>query len=171
MFRNLVRTIAFGVALIALPQIAGGIQITIGPADSFVFQNPDPRTATDFDVKLLTLTGPGIDVNASSGGDPFPNALFGGPKVDGGWGSMTFKGGPGVPSGGTYSMSFEGWPEGTMFDVTFSYPPPPNPLIKLLNFGNFPTDGYVYATPEPSSLALSAAGVFACIGIVRRRLL
>jgi hypothetical protein len=163
-------------AVVASPGLGFGFVITVSPDHpSYSFVNFTNVTAIDFDVKLLTLTGPGIDPEASSGGSPFPTTFFSGPPVGGGWGGVSFVtagGGSGVGPLEDYSISFPGWPDGTMFDVTFTYPPPPVPgIIELIQVGDYPTEGVILAVPEPSTWGMMFIGfapVSASRGIGRR---
>jgi hypothetical protein len=156
---------------------ADGLQITVSAGyDSFTFVNTSSQTAIDIQVTLVTTTGPGIDADASSGGEPFPDVYISGPPVDGGVGGLIFMvpGGPptnaGIPPGGGYTISFPGWPDGTVFDVEFSYPPPlgqTGPVLALQ--GSYTTEGYVYATPEPASVLLMGAGLAGLLWRRRRK--
>jgi len=165
--RNLITVL---ILIAAIPCTSSAVVITTNPgADSFVFTNLDPtRTATDFDVTLITVTGPGI--GDGNGGAPFPLAFIGLPKVDGGFGTIVYQGGPGIPPGGTYTHSFPGWPANTMFDVTFSYPPPPNPFVIRVDFqGDFPTEGSTDPVPEPPIGILVAPACLALLALNAKR--
>ena len=158
------RLARLSVLVLLAPVASVAVVITVNPGmDSFVFTNIDPtRTATDFDVKLITVAGPGI--GDGDGGAPFPFAFIGLPAVDGGFGHIVYQGGPGIPPGGMYTHSFPGWPANTMFDVEFSFPPPPNPLaIRLVSQGHFPTEGSTNSTPEPSATILVAFGLLGLV--------
>jgi hypothetical protein len=154
------------------PGLGFGLEITVSPDHpSYSFVNLAGVTAIDFEVKLVTLTGPGIDPEASSGGPPFPTTFFSGPPVDGGWGGLSFVtagGGSGVGPSDDYTISFPGWPDGTIFDVSFTYPPPPIPGIQLILVGDYPTEGVVLAAPEPSTWGMTVLG-FTTLGFAGYR--
>lgn len=160
--------VAFGLLWGGAGQGKAAVVITIQPGiDSFDFLNLSTRTATDFDITLVTITGPGI--GDGNGGPPFPFALIKGPKVDGGFQGIEYKGGPGIPPGGTYTHSFPNWPAGTRFVVDFTYPPPPIPGVMLLSAGHFPTEGFTSAAPEPSTLAIFGIGSLGLLSYRWRR--
>lgn len=118
------------------------------PPINWVFQNTQDLKATDVHISIRGSPGLFIDPR-SSGGAPFPNGrvgtvgddFFGRP-----YRSAIFQGPPGIPAGGSYGLSFPGWPVGTQFDVLFSYNNEdldvrsPGRVYQQLGFGLDPTD-------------------------------
>ena len=121
-----------------------------------------------------------IDFQGSSGGDEFPaKAGFGPPGFGNAATEVVFMGGgntsgKGVPIFGQYKMSFTGWPDGTMFDVKFSYSKlnitADVGVIAAAQFFDVPAN--IASVPEPSTLSifcLAAVMVFGGHGYYGRR--
>jgi hypothetical protein len=133
--------------------------------------------ADDFDVVLLTATGPRIDFNGSRGGPQFPaKAGFGPPGFGNAATEVEFIGdvtqGIGVIGLATFQMSFPGWPAGTMFDVKFSYSQLNNIKVdaNILAAGPFfDVPASAVPIPEPATSGMISIAAVALVGHVLHR--
>jgi hypothetical protein len=155
------------ILIVSATALADSITITIAQdQNSFTFTNPSIfSTATDFELTLLTVGGPGI--GGGNGGAPFAGGLaLTGPHAGGGFNNLTFSGDLGIPPGGTYKVKFIGFPIGTQFKITFT----PIEVILASSPGQYSTTGRVTAVPEPSAFLLFASGLAGMAAFMRRKL-
>ena len=121
------------------------------PEADCVFQNSTTSTFTKltFDVDTTLPPGSVLDCGIAIGG-PFNTCSIG---ADSDGFLATFTGGPGVLSGGDFSITVDGWNPGTDFGVGANGMTPPDP-----------------GTPEPGTVGLFLTGIGALGIALRRRL-